>query len=120
MPIYEYEAANPERSCPRCRTPFEVLQGLRDAPLSVCPDCGAKVNRIMSWCRAAVMEGSEEDARIHQSLRDYESAGMWSHAAELADKHSEKTGDASLKGRALDDYKKAGYNVDALTKGGAD
>jgi hypothetical protein len=40
---------------------------------------------------------------------------MWSHAAELADKHSETTGDGSLKTRALDNYKKAGYDVDRLT-----
>jgi hypothetical protein len=41
---------------------------------------------------------------------------MWSHAAELADKHSEKTKDKSLRMRALDDYKKAGYDVDTLSK----
>lgn len=41
---------------------------------------------------------------------------MWSHAAELADKHSEKIKDKGLKTRALDDYKKAGYDVDSLAK----
>jgi hypothetical protein len=41
---------------------------------------------------------------------------MWSHAAELADKHSEKTNDKGLKMRALDNYKKAGYDADSLAK----
>jgi len=33
MPIYEYE-------CSACGHRTEVLQGLGDAPLSVCPECG--------------------------------------------------------------------------------
>ncbi len=40
---------------------------------------------------------------LESKLQDYESQGMWSHAAELADK-------SGLQERALDDYKKAGYN----------
>jgi len=64
-----------------------------------------------------VVEGSEEELRVGRSIREYEHAGMWSHAAELADTHSEKTGDAGLKGRALDNYKKAGYDVDSLIGG---
>jgi hypothetical protein len=40
---------------------------------------------------------------LEGKLQDYESQGMWSHAAELADK-------SGLQERALDDYKKAGYN----------
>jgi hypothetical protein len=39
---------------------------------------------------------------------------MWSHAAELADKHSENIKDKGLKTRALDNYKKAGYDADSL------
>jgi hypothetical protein len=34
---------------------------------------------------------------------------MYSHAAELADKEAEKTRREDLRSRALDDYKKAGY-----------
>lgn len=70
----------------------------------------------MSRCRAAVMEVSEEGSRTERRIRDYESSGMWSHAAELADKHAEKTKDKGLRTRALDDYRKAGYDVDALAK----
>jgi hypothetical protein len=45
-----------------------------------------------------------------------EKSGMWSHAAELADKHSENINDKSLKTRALENYKKAGYRTDSLAK----
>ena len=62
------------------------------------------------------METSEESLRVERKVKEYEDSGMWSHAAELADKHSEKTKDKSLKMRALDDYKKAGYDVDLLDR----
>jgi len=62
------------------------------------------------------METPEESARVEKQVKEYEAAGMWSHAAELADKHSEKSKDRSLKMRALDNYKKAGYDADSLDK----
>ena len=40
---------------------------------------------------------------VESQLRDYETEGQWSHAAELADKKG-------LNERAMDNYKKAGYN----------
>lgn len=111
MPIYEYQTLNPQESCPRCRYPFEVLQGLHDRPLEVCPECSRPVRKIVSWCRAAVMETSPEGATVEKTITDHEKSGRWSHAAELADKHAEKTKDNALKTRALENYKKAGYGV---------
>lgn len=116
MPIYEYQSLDADMSCDQCIDPFEVYQGIREAPLEVCPHCGAKVRKIISWCRAAVIERTEDDVRVENKIKSYESSGMWSHAAELADKHSEKTKDKSLKHRALDNYKKAGYDTDTLAK----
>jgi putative FmdB family regulatory protein len=116
MPIYEYLAKDPGKSCRHCGKPFEVLQAVRDAPLRKCPECGSVVKRIISWCRSNVMDISEECRRVESRVKDYESAGMWSHAAELADKHSEKTKDKSLRLRALDNYRKAGYDASTLSK----
>ncbi len=62
------------------------------------------------------METSEEALRVEQKIAEYEKEGMWSHAAELADKHSEKIKDQGLKLRALEDYKKAGYDADKMEK----
>ena len=53
---------------------------------------------------------------MKNEIKQYEQSGMWSHAAELADKHSEKIKDKGLKMRALDNYKKAGYDADSLAK----
>ncbi|MFH0843875.1 MAG: zinc ribbon domain-containing protein [Pseudomonadota bacterium] len=116
MPIYEYQAINPKRGCPKCRTGFETFQTIHEAPLSLCPDCGKKIKKIISWCRAAVMEVSEKHTMVENKIKGYEREGMWSHAAELADKHSEKVKDKGLKLRALDNYRKAGYDADSLSK----
>ena len=72
------------------------------------------MKKIVSWCRAAVVEPSEPHGKVERTLKAYEREGKWSHAAELADSYSEKTGDPGLKARALDDYKKAGYDADTL------
>jgi len=66
------------------------------------------------------VERVDGDVRVENQVREYEREGMWSHAAELADKHSETTGDTALKQRAYDDYHKAGYQVDKLVSSSND
>lgn len=116
MPIYEYQAADPKAGCRFCRRPFEHLQGLRDRPPAACPECGVPVRKLISRCRAAVLEAPEEAVRTEGRIRQYEKEGMWSHAAELADKQAEKTRDPGLKTRALDNYEKAGYDAGTLSR----
>ena len=116
MPIYEYQALSSEKACDKCRNGFEILQQLQDRPLTNCRHCGNKVKKIISWCRSAVVETSEEHISVSNKITEYEKSGMWSHAAELADKHSETVKDSGLKARALDNYKKAGYDADSLAK----
>jgi putative FmdB family regulatory protein len=116
MPIYEYESLEPSKSCKKCAHRFEVFQGIAEEPLSDCPYCGQKVRKIISLCRAAIVETSDEHAMVERQISKYEKEGMWSHAAELADKHSEKIKDKNIKMRALDNYRKAGYDADSLDK----
>lgn len=47
MPIYVYEAKDPDAGCARCRASFEVSQSIREAPLAVCPACGGAVYRVI-------------------------------------------------------------------------
>lgn len=47
MPIYVYEAKDPEKGCKRCRCGFEITQSLKDDRLTACPDCGASVFRVI-------------------------------------------------------------------------
>ena len=116
MPIYEYESLDPKKGCNKCAQRFETIQVISEEPLSVCPSCGQKVRKVMSWCRSAIVETPEEYTRVEKQISHYEKEGMWSHAAELADKHSEKIKDKSVKMRALDNYKKAGYDAHSLEK----
>ena len=116
MPIYEYESVDPKKGCNKCAQRFETIQDISEEPLSVCPSCGQKVRKVMSWCRSAIVETPEEYTRVEKQISHYEKEGMWSHAAELADKHSEKIKDKSVKMRALDNYKKAGYDAHSLEK----
>ncbi|MBW2094864.1 MAG: zinc ribbon domain-containing protein [Deltaproteobacteria bacterium] len=116
MPIYEYESKHPGKGCEKCRTRFEIFQQASEAPLLECPVCGKPVKKVMSWCRAAIVETPEETARVESKIKQYEKEGMWSHAAELADTHAEKTKDKALKTRALEDYKRAGYDARTLDK----
>ncbi|RPI79822.1 MAG: zinc ribbon domain-containing protein [Desulfobacteraceae bacterium] len=116
MPIYEYQAVNNKKSCSLCREIFEAIQSHKDQPITQCPECRQPVKKIISHCRSAIGSNSAETSPIEKQIKQYESSGMWSHAAELADKHSEKTADKGLKTRALDNYKKAGYDAKLLDK----
>ncbi len=113
MPIYEYQSAEYEKGCQKCRKGFECIQMFSETPVSKCPYCGARVKRIISRCHAAVVETAQEYKGVQEKVSEYEKRGMYSHAAELADKYSHQTEDSLLRERALEDYKKAGYNLDS-------
>ncbi len=109
MPIYEYESI--DQGCPKCSRRFEVLQRLADPPLASCPDCGAPLRRKISRPRVILPGSARGNDDVEKKVADYERQGMYSHAAELADKESEKPEKAQLKERAMQNYKKAGYEV---------
>ncbi len=110
MPIYEYEATSPGRKCRKCMASFEVLQRLSDAPLSSCPECGREVRRKISRARVILPGSAGGDDAVEKKVAEYERQGLYSHAAELADKESEKPEKGPLKERAMENYKKAGYD----------
>ena len=47
MPLYVYEAVEPEKGCAKCSGGFEVSQSIKDDKMTACPDCGAKIQRII-------------------------------------------------------------------------
>lgn len=110
MPIYEYEAIVPGRKCPKCSSIFEVIQRISDPPLISCPECQKEVRRRISRPRVILPGSAGGRDEVERKVAEYERRGMYSHAAELADKESEKPERARLKERAMEDYKKAGYN----------
>lgn len=110
MPIYEYESASGERTCRKCAGVFEIIQRINDSPLRSCPECGGEVRRRISRPRVILPGSARGRDEVENQVADYESKGMFSHAAELADKESEKPEKKHLKERAMEDYKKAGYD----------
>ncbi len=47
MPMYVYEAREPEKGCAKCAEGFEITQSINDAKLTTCPDCGAEIFRVI-------------------------------------------------------------------------
>jgi putative FmdB family regulatory protein len=41
MPVYQYE-------CTPCQVVYDVLHGMNDPPLEICPKCGGAVTRLIS------------------------------------------------------------------------
>lgn len=110
MPTYVYRAVDGRKSCDRCQPGFEIIQRITEPALVRCPYCKNSISRIL-FAPAVVIKGSSI-TETDRKIKEYEKEGMWSHAAELADKEAEKTKREDLKVRALEDYKKAGYDFD--------
>ena len=51
MPTYEYR-------CTKCEHEFEVFQSMTDAPRKRCPECGGKVERLISGGAGLLFKGS--------------------------------------------------------------
>jgi len=107
MPIYEYRAVDSHGGCERCQNGVDIIQAIQEEPLTACPQCHAPVARVLSAPHLRVGRGGRNP--VEDRVREYEKQGMYSHAAELADKEAEKTKREDLKARALDNYKRAGY-----------
>lgn len=110
MPTYAYRATDPEKGCNRCAKGFEIIQRITESPLTQCPQCKKPISRLL-FAPMVFIKGSPM-TETDRKIKEYEKEGMWSHAAELADKEAEKTKREDLRVRALEDYKKAGYDFD--------
>jgi putative FmdB family regulatory protein len=110
MPTYEYKAVDLKKSCDHCRPGFEIIQRMTEPALILCPHCKSPIYRVLF--APTVMIKGRPFTETERKIKEYEKEGKWSHAAELADKEAEKTKREDLKTRALEDYKKAGYNFD--------
>ena len=48
MPIYEYIAVDPDKSCGTCRRGFELRRPVERPALEVCPLCKSPVKKVIS------------------------------------------------------------------------
>ena len=51
MPTYEYE-------CNTCGHHFERFQNMSDEPITVCPECGGRVKRLLGTGAGIIFKGS--------------------------------------------------------------
>ena len=58
MPTYEYE-------CKKTGKHFQVFQGILDAPVKKCPECGGPVQRLFGTGGGVVMKSATSGARPH-------------------------------------------------------
>lgn len=61
MPIYIYKTA--AQGCGHCRVSFELVQSMKEDPLSVCPRCGQPVKRIPTTVSGGVPKLSNGNLR---------------------------------------------------------
>lgn len=64
MPAYEYE-------CAACSYHFERRQKMSDPPISVCPECGGDVKRLISGGAGAISKGSAPSISDARSACDF-------------------------------------------------
>jgi len=57
MPAYEYE-------CAACNHHFERRQKMSDPPVSLCPECGGSVKRLISGGAGTISKGSGRSSPV--------------------------------------------------------
>ena len=48
MPIREYCAIDPDKSCTHCKAGFEQVEQMETLASTTCPECGSKIQRQIS------------------------------------------------------------------------
>ncbi len=61
MPIYQYKTT--EKGCSCCRDGFEIMQSMKDKPLSCCPKCKGPVKKIPASVSGGVPTLSNSNLR---------------------------------------------------------
>lgn len=77
MPIYEYEPD--DRICYMCDGRVEVIQGINDEPLKLCPYCGLDVKKVVSRATFQLSIDTGPDKAANLSFTKYKRAekGVW-------------------------------------------
>lgn len=60
MPFYTYKARDPEQSCNYCREQFEIIQKIREDALTICPECGNEVTRLIHAAAHCKVESTKQ------------------------------------------------------------
>lgn len=61
MPIREYIAVDPKKSCAHCKEGFEQVEPMEAPTCTVCPECDSKVERQISVPRVGGSDSGFDD-----------------------------------------------------------
>jgi|GEM_PF-201057 putative FmdB family regulatory protein len=77
VPVYEYEPKN--HDCLMCEGKFEVIQGVQDEPLALCPWCGLDVRRVISKAAIKIAGTAPDDKSARKGFTTFRKAekGVW-------------------------------------------
>jgi len=71
MPIREYAAVNPKKSCPHCKERFEEVETVDAPALEVCPKCGHPVQRQLSAPNVGASDSGLHDRAKNAGFTTY-------------------------------------------------
>ncbi len=92
MPTYDYE-------CTECGYSFEYFQSMSDDPLTVCPQCGGKVRRLIGSGLGVIFKGSGFYVTDNRKSSSTITGTKKESAPEkLPEKSLEKSGEKNTKG----------------------
>ena len=75
MPIREYTAVDPKKSCPYCKGGFEQVEQLNDEALEKCPECGHPVQRQISAPSVGASDSGLHDRAKNAGFTTYKKTG---------------------------------------------
>ncbi len=75
MPIREYAAADPKKSCAHCKNGFEEVEAIDAPALETCPKCGAKVQRQLSAPSLGASQSGLHDRAKSAGFTTYKKLG---------------------------------------------
>jgi len=71
MPIREYAAVDPEKSCDHCKVGFEEVEPIDVPAQKTCPRCGGKVERQLSAPRLGSSKSGLHDRAKNAGFTAY-------------------------------------------------
>ncbi len=87
MPVYEYR-------CEDCKRHFEIKQSFNDAALTVCPNCGSRIHRVIQ-AAGIVFKGSGFYVTDSKSKQNLATSGEKETGSETGETKSAATSDSA-------------------------
>ncbi|VGO12486.1 hypothetical protein PDESU_01039 [Pontiella desulfatans] len=75
MPIREYAAVDPKKSCRHCKTGFEEMETMDAEAKTACPRCGEKIRRQLSAPSVGASQTGLHDRAKNAGFTTYEKLG---------------------------------------------